>query len=86
HDRVVNDDVSADEDTDETKHVSVKLLVPADQIGCVIGKGGAVVAGIRTDTGVQIRILKDNHIPTCALATDELVQVYCNYACSFLAY
>ncbi|GKC79525.1 KH domain-containing protein HEN4-like protein [Tanacetum coccineum] len=74
HDRVVNDDLSADEDPDETKHVSVRLLVPADQIGCVIGKGGAVVAGIRTDTGAQIRILKDNHIPTCALATDELVQ------------
>ncbi|GKF57038.1 KH domain-containing protein [Tanacetum coccineum] len=41
HDRVVNDDLSADEDPDETKHVSVKLLVPADQIGCVIGKGEA---------------------------------------------
>nr|GEV05765.1 KH domain-containing protein [Tanacetum cinerariifolium] len=41
HDRVVNDDLSADEDSNETKHVSVRLLVPADQIGCVIGKGEA---------------------------------------------
>lgn len=75
HDRVVNDDQSAEEDPDETKQVTVRLLVPADQIGCVIGKGGSVVAGIRSDTGAQVRILKDNHMPTCALATDELVQV-----------
>ncbi|XP_076915652.1 KH domain-containing protein At4g18375-like isoform X1 [Bidens hawaiensis] len=79
HDRVVVDDQAADvemeHDEIETPQVTVRLLVPSDQIGCIIGKGGQVVQGIQSDTGSQIRIVKDNHLPACALNIDELVQI-----------
>ncbi|KAG5535101.1 hypothetical protein RHGRI_023023 [Rhododendron griersonianum] len=75
HDRVVAEDLGADENMEETPQVTVKLLVPSDQIGGVIGKGGQIVQSIRSETGAQIRILKDDHLPACALGSDELVQV-----------
>ncbi|XP_059645365.1 KH domain-containing protein At4g18375 [Cornus florida] len=75
HDRVVADDLAADEDPDETPEITVRLLVSSDQIGCVIGKGGQIVQNIRSETGAQVRILKDHHLPPCALSSDELVQV-----------
>ncbi|GFY84899.1 RNA-binding KH domain-containing protein [Actinidia rufa] len=75
HDRVVADDLAAGEDLEETPQVTAKLLVPSDQIGCVIGKGGQIVQNIRSETGAQIRILKDDHLPACALSSDELVQI-----------
>ncbi|KAF5792029.1 putative K domain-containing protein [Helianthus annuus] len=77
HDRVVADDQAAEVDSDreEALQVTVRLLVPSDQIGCIIGKGGQIVQTIRSDTASQIRILKDNHIPACALSNDELVQI-----------
>ncbi|XP_057463372.1 RNA-binding KH domain-containing protein RCF3 isoform X2 [Actinidia eriantha] len=75
HDRVVADDLAAGEDLEETPQVTAKFLVPSDQIGCVIGKGGQIVQNIRSETGAQIRILKDDHLPACALSSDELVQI-----------
>ncbi|KAL4581781.1 hypothetical protein LXL04_006309 [Taraxacum kok-saghyz] len=75
YDRVVADDLADDQDPEETPQVTVRLLVPSDQIGCVIGKGGQIVQNIRTDTGAQVRIVKDNHLPACALSSDELVQI-----------
>lgn len=75
HDRVVADDFM-DEDSEGGGHqVTARLLVPSDQIGCIIGKGGQIVQNIRTETGAQVRILKDDHLPRCALSSDELVQV-----------
>ncbi|KAK6129233.1 hypothetical protein DH2020_037063 [Rehmannia glutinosa] len=74
HDRIVADD-NVDEDSEESPQVTVRLLVPSDQIGCIIGKGGQIVQNIRSETGAQIRIVKDDHLPTCALRSDELVQI-----------
>ncbi|EOY03507.1 RNA-binding KH domain-containing protein isoform 1 [Theobroma cacao] len=74
HDKVVAEDLHGDEDS-EGHQVTARLLVPSDQIGCVIGKGGQIVQNIRSETGAQIRILKDEHLPSCALSTDELVQI-----------
>ncbi|KAL4586809.1 hypothetical protein LXL04_011453 [Taraxacum kok-saghyz] len=71
HDRVV---VEEDE-YDETQIVTVRMLVPSDQIGCVIGKGGQVVQNIRSETHAQIRILSNEHLPNCALNSDELLQI-----------
>lgn len=75
HERVVAEDLHGDEDSDGSHQVTARLLVPSDQIGCIIGKGGQIVQSIRSDTGAQIRILKDEHLPSCALNSDELVQV-----------
>lgn len=75
HDRVVADDLAADEDSEDAPQITVRLLVASDQIGCIIGKGGQIVQNIRSDTGAQIRIMKDHHLPPCALSSDELVQI-----------
>ncbi|XP_043724085.1 KH domain-containing protein HEN4-like isoform X2 [Telopea speciosissima] len=75
HDRLVADEAPADEDDEGSKQVTVRLLVPSDQIGCVIGKGGQIIQTIRSDTGAQIRILKNEHLPPCAMSTDELLQI-----------
>lgn len=74
HDRVVADDLN-DEESEGGQQVTARLLVPSDQIGCIIGKGGQIVQNIRTETGAQVRILKDDHLPRCAMNSDELVQV-----------
>lgn len=83
HDMIVTD-IDADEDDDEDDDVSekkqtvvtVRMLVPSDQIGCVIGKGGQVIQNLRNETNAQIRVIKD-HLPACALTLshDELLQV-----------
>lgn len=77
HDRVVAEDLHSDQDEESGPQVTARLLVPSDQIGCVIGKGGQIVQSLRSETGAQIRILKDEHLPSCALNSDELVQVNC---------
>ncbi|CAI0405984.1 unnamed protein product [Linum tenue] len=59
----------------QQKQVTLRMLVPSDQIGCVIGKGGQVIQSIRSETGAQIRILKDEHLPPFALTNDELLQI-----------
>uniref|UniRef100_A0A1D1YND2 KH domain-containing protein At4g18375 n=2 Tax=Anthurium amnicola TaxID=1678845 RepID=A0A1D1YND2_9ARAE len=75
HERLVADEAPTEEDIDaDTPQVTVRLLVPSDQIGCIIGKGGQIIQGIRSDTGAQIRILK-NDIPPCAISGDELLQI-----------
>lgn len=82
HQKVIAEDLRGveDEDVDMEKVdggdlVTAKLLVASDQIGCVIGKGGQIVQNIRSETGAQIRILKDDRLPLCALNSDELVQI-----------
>ncbi|MBA0571842.1 hypothetical protein Golob_002213, partial [Gossypium lobatum] len=71
HDKVVAEDLHGDEES-EGHPITARLLVSSDQIGCIIGKGGQIVQNIRSETGAQIRILKDD-LPSCALPTDELV-------------
>ncbi|XP_076881906.1 KH domain-containing protein At4g18375-like [Bidens hawaiensis] len=74
HDIIIAEEAVGD-DFDEVQHVIVRMLVPSDQIGCVIGKGGQVVQSIRNETGAQIRILGSDHLPYCALNSDELLQI-----------
>ncbi|KAJ4832802.1 hypothetical protein Tsubulata_044944 [Turnera subulata] len=54
--------------------VSCRLLVDANQVGSVIGKGGKVVEKIRRDCGVKIRVLTDK-LPVCAGPTDEVIEI-----------
>lgn len=75
HDRVVAEDPPAEEDPEEGQQATIRLLVASDQIGCVIGKGGQIIQGFRSDTGAQIRILKNEHLPACALSSDELLLI-----------
>ncbi|XP_020580841.1 KH domain-containing protein HEN4-like isoform X2 [Phalaenopsis equestris] len=76
HERLISDDDGGDDDDDaNAPQVTVRLLVPSDQIGCIIGKGGQIIQGIRSSTGAQIRILKNEYLPSCAISTDELLQI-----------
>lgn len=64
-----------EEDDEEAPHVIVRLLVPKNHIGCILGKGGKIIEQMRKEIGAQIRILPKEQHPTCATETDELVQV-----------
>ncbi|CAN4124487.1 unnamed protein product [Withania somnifera] len=64
-----------EEDMEDSRQITVRMLVPSDQIGCVIGKGGQVIQNLRSETGAQIRVLSSEHLPPCALSTDELLQI-----------
>ncbi|CAN6207503.1 unnamed protein product [Urochloa humidicola] len=75
HERLASDEGPRNEDSEEVPQVTVRLLVPSDQIGCIIGKGGHIIQGIRSETGAQIRVLSNDHIPACAINGDELLQI-----------
>lgn len=55
--------------------VTIRLLVPINQIGCILGKGGSIIAELRKATGANIRILPKDTLPRCAQEIDELIQV-----------
>ncbi|ESQ41498.1 hypothetical protein EUTSA_v10013173mg [Eutrema salsugineum] len=75
HDRVVADDAQSEDSSEAEHQVTARLLVPSDQIGCILGRGGQIVQNIRSETGAQIRIIKDRNMPLCALNSDELIQI-----------
>ncbi|KAL3631180.1 hypothetical protein CASFOL_024164 [Castilleja foliolosa] len=75
HDKVATEESPVNGSFEDPLQVTVRLLVPSDQIGCVIGKGGQIIQNIRNETHAQIRILGTEHLPPCALSSDELVQI-----------
>ncbi|KAF7059633.1 hypothetical protein CFC21_066504 [Triticum aestivum] len=60
---------------DKSSSVPARLLVPAQHIGCLLGKGGSIIAEMRKVTGASIRIFGNEQIPRCAQRNEELVQV-----------
>ena len=52
-----------------------RLLVHATHIGCVIGKGGAIIKQIRHETGATVRVLPADALPACANDDDELLEI-----------
>ncbi|XP_010916373.1 KH domain-containing protein At4g18375 isoform X2 [Elaeis guineensis] len=79
HDRIAADEVLrggvVHEKTGADDVVTSRILVPSNQVGCLLGKGGTVIQKLRSDTGANIRILPAEHLPPCAMSTDELVQI-----------
>lgn len=55
--------------------VTARVVVPLNQVGCLLGKGGAIVSEMRKATGASIRIIGGNQVPKCALENDDMVQV-----------
>uniref|UniRef100_A0A5B7AWQ7 K Homology domain-containing protein n=1 Tax=Davidia involucrata TaxID=16924 RepID=A0A5B7AWQ7_DAVIN len=72
--RVQSRIVRATPDSKE-KTVIAKLLVSSNQIGCLLGKGGAIIAEMRKSSGAHIRILGKDQIPKCASENEEVVQI-----------
>lgn len=57
------------------KSLMARLLVSSNQIGCLLGKGGAIIAEMRKSSGAHIRILGKDQVPKCASEGEEVVQV-----------
>lgn len=65
----------AEGDTVKSFVMVLRLLVLSNQVGCLFGKGGSVIKQMSAESGAQIRILPRDKLPSCASASDELVQV-----------
>lgn len=55
--------------------ITTKLLIPSNQTGCLLGKGGAIISEMRKQTRANIRIVPKEDLPPCALDSDEMVQI-----------
>ncbi|MED6106547.1 hypothetical protein PIB30_005535 [Stylosanthes scabra] len=54
--------------------VTARLVVPSNQVGCLIGKGGAIVSEMRKATGTSIRIIGGKEVPKC-VSDNDVVQI-----------
>lgn len=52
-----------------------RLIVASNQIGCLLGKGGSIIAEMRKLSGASIRIVGKDQIPKCATEDEEVVLV-----------
>lgn len=58
------------------ENVTARILVPSNQVGCLIGKAGTVIEKLRSEhRGANIRVLPVDELPPCAMNRDELVQI-----------
>ncbi|XVF64265.1 hypothetical protein PTKIN_Ptkin09bG0154600 [Pterospermum kingtungense] len=57
------------------KTMMVRFLVSSNQIGCLLGKGGSIIAEMRKSSGAHIRILGKDQVPKCASEGEEVVQI-----------
>ncbi|XP_074312810.1 KH domain-containing protein HEN4-like [Silene latifolia] len=55
--------------------MSARLLVPSNQVGCLLGKGGGIVSEMRKATGTFIHIYKGEQVPKCASGDDQVVEI-----------
>ena len=53
-----------------------KLLVSKGQVGCLMGKGGAIINSMRVLSGAQIHIKRGDEVPGCAGVMDQMVWVH----------
>ncbi|RDX77738.1 RNA-binding KH domain-containing protein RCF3, partial [Mucuna pruriens] len=56
-------------------YVTARLVVPSNQVGCLLGKGGAIVSEMRKATGTSIRIIGNDQLPKCVSDNDQMVQI-----------
>ncbi|VAH04683.1 unnamed protein product [Triticum turgidum subsp. durum] len=79
HDKIAADEDSNDgvtcENSETAGDVTSRILVPGNQVGCLLGKGGSIIQQLRNDTSAGIRVLPSENLPQCALKSDELVQI-----------
>nr|KAJ0218785.1 hypothetical protein LSAT_V11C300130380 [Lactuca sativa] len=52
--------------------VSARLVISQNQMGCLLGKGGSIVADMRKMTGAFIKIVGDHQVPKCAPETNQV--------------
>jgi hypothetical protein len=52
-----------------------RLIVSGNQVGCVLGKGGSIIAEMRKLSGAFIVVLSKDKIPRGVPEHDEVIQV-----------
>ncbi|KAH6789927.1 hypothetical protein C2S51_004933 [Perilla frutescens var. frutescens] len=55
--------------------VSARVLVASNQVGCLLGKGGAIISEMRKVTGTSLRIIGGDQVPKCASENEEVLQI-----------
>ncbi|CAN7079478.1 unnamed protein product [Brassica oleracea var. botrytis] len=55
--------------------ISTRVLVPSSRVGCLIGKGGAIISEMRGVTKANIRIVQGEDVPQIAREDEEMVQI-----------
>ncbi|KAK4340069.1 hypothetical protein RND71_041531 [Anisodus tanguticus] len=55
--------------------ITFRLVVAHSQVGCLLGKGGAIISEIRKETGTSIRLFRGDQVPKCVSVNDEVVQI-----------
>ncbi|KAL6176704.1 hypothetical protein ACLB2K_053337 [Fragaria x ananassa] len=54
---------------------TARLLISSNQIGCLLGKGGAIITEMRKSSHANIRILGKDQIPKCVSDEEEVIQM-----------
>lgn len=70
---VFNRSVDAGIQSSMSTTVSARILISPNQMGCLLGKGGSIIADMRKVTGAVIKIVGENQVPKCGLETDQVV-------------
>lgn len=63
--------------------VTAQLVVPFNQVGCLLGKGGAIVTEMRNATGTSIRIIGNDQVPKCVISDNDQVVHVCIVVIAF---
>jgi poly(rC)-binding protein 2/3/4 len=52
-----------------------RVIVSSNNVGCLLGKGGCIIAEMRHLSGAHIRMLGKDKGPKCVSEEDEVIQV-----------
>ncbi|KAK1391192.1 hypothetical protein POM88_019370 [Heracleum sosnowskyi] len=55
-------------------HVAAQVVVSSNQVGCLLGKGGAIISEMRRATGAYMRIIGGDEVPKFISENDQVVQ------------
>nr|XP_043629480.1 KH domain-containing protein HEN4-like [Erigeron canadensis] len=56
-------------------HITAKLVIPANHMGCLLGKRGSIIADMRKVTGAYIKIVGGEEGPRFVPETDQIVLI-----------
>ncbi|XP_021903807.1 KH domain-containing protein HEN4 isoform X1 [Carica papaya] len=66
---------SLDSASSKGASITARLVVPSNQVGCLLGKGGSIISEIRKATGTGIRVIGVDRCPKCVSEKDQVVQI-----------
>ncbi|KAF9610463.1 hypothetical protein IFM89_022427 [Coptis chinensis] len=73
--RSVEVGIEKGQDASKGASVSARLLVPPNQVGCLMGKGGTIIQEMRKLTNTAIRIIGGDKVSKSNSENDQVVQI-----------